>query len=41
MRMMWVGLAEWARMRKAGNESIRVADTAITVVATLLVVLRG
>ena len=36
-RMMLDGLAGWARMGKTQNETLRVTDTAITVVATLLV----
>ncbi len=37
MRMMLAGFAGWARMGKTANETVRVADTAITVVGTLLV----
>jgi hypothetical protein len=37
MRTMMIGLSGWAKMRKTENESIRVIDTAITVVGTLLV----
>ena len=37
MRMMWTGFAGWARMGKSANETMRVTDTAITVVGTLLV----
>ena len=37
MRTMMMGFSGWARMRKTQNESIRVVDTAITVVGTLLV----
>ena len=35
MRMMMTGFTGWAKMRKTSNESLRVVDTAITVVATL------
>ena len=37
MRMIFAGFAGWARMRKTRNESIKMVDTAITVVGTLLV----
>jgi hypothetical protein len=37
MRMIWAGFSGWARMRDTKNESLKVVDTAITVVATLLV----
>ena len=37
MRTMMIGISGWARMRKKQNESLRVVDTAITVVGTLLV----
>ncbi len=37
MRMMMTGLTGWARMGETKNENLRVTDTAITVVATLLV----
>ena len=37
MRMMMPGLTGWASMQKTDNESVRVMDTALTVVATLLV----
>ena len=37
MNTMVAGLAGWARMGKTSNETLRVTDTAITVVATLLV----
>ncbi len=35
MRTMITGFTGWARMQKTRNESIRVVDTALTVVATL------
>ena len=35
MRTMMTGFTGWARMRKTSNESLRVVDTALTVVATL------
>lgn len=46
MKTMMTGFSGWARMRSTNNASIKVADTAITVVVTLLaavtfVVLRG
>ena len=37
MRMMMTGFSGWVRMRATKNESIRVVDTALTVVGTLLV----
>jgi len=37
MRMILSGFSGWARMRSTKNESLKVVDTAITVVATLLV----
>lgn len=37
MRTMILGFSGWARMRKEQSESIRVVDTALTVVGTLLV----
>ncbi len=37
MRTMISGLAGWAQMKNSKNESLKVLDTAITVVATLLV----
>ncbi len=37
MRTMMSGFTGWAKMRKTDNESIRVVDTAITVVGTLLI----
>ena len=39
MRMMLNGFSAWARMQHGHNENIRVVDTAITVVGTLLVAL--
>jgi hypothetical protein len=38
MRLMMTGLTSWARMRASANEEVKVVDTAITVVATLLAV---
>lgn len=37
MRMILAGFSGWVRMRGTKNESLKVVDTAITVVATLLV----
>ncbi len=37
MRTMMVGFSGWMRMRETRSESIRVVDTALTVVGTLLV----
>lgn len=37
MRMILAGFSGWVRMRETKNESLKVVDTAITVVATLLV----
>jgi len=37
MRIMLEGFKGWARMRDVNNESLRVIDTAITVVGTLIV----
>ncbi len=37
MKTMMIGFSGWMKMRQAGNESIRVVDTALTVVGTLLV----
>jgi len=37
MRMMFSGLSGWARMKNTTNESLKLIDTAITVVATLMV----
>jgi len=37
MRDMISGFSGWVRMQSTGNESLKVVDTAITVVATLLV----
>ena len=37
MRNMIAGFAGWVRMQGTRNESLKVVDTAITVVATLLV----
>jgi hypothetical protein len=37
MRTMMIGFSGWVRMRKTENESIRLVDTALTVVGTLLV----
>jgi hypothetical protein len=39
MRMMINGFSGWARMRNDQNENVRVVDTAITVVGTLLAAL--
>jgi hypothetical protein len=36
MRTMMTGFTGWAKMQDARSESIKVVDTAITVVATLL-----
>jgi hypothetical protein len=36
MRTMIAGLSGWVRMQDGRSESIRVVDTAITIVATLL-----
>jgi len=46
MRTMFLGLSGWLKMQDTKNESLKLMDTAITVVATLLVavtwvVLRG
>jgi len=46
MRTMILGLSGWLKMQDTKNESLKLMDTAITVVATLLVavtwvVLRG
>ncbi len=46
MRNLIIGFSGWAKMRNSENESIKVVDTAITVVGTLMlavtwVVLRG
>ncbi len=46
MQTMIAGLKGWAKMQDTNNEALKVMDTAITVVATLLVavtwaVLRG
>ena len=38
MKAMMAGFSGWARMRETRNESVKVADTGITVVGTLLVV---
>ena len=38
MRTMMTGFAGWARMTETKNETLRVTDTGITVVGTLLVV---
>ena len=37
MRNIIAGFSGWVRMQSTGNESLKVVDTAITVVATLLV----
>ena len=37
MRMMMTGFSGWVRMRQTKSESIKVVDTALTVVGTLLV----
>ncbi len=37
MRNMMIGLSGWAKMQDGRNEAIKVLDTAITVVATLMV----
>jgi len=34
---MFSGLSGWARMKNTTNESLKLIDTAITVVATLMV----
>ena len=39
MRMMVSGLTGWAKMKSTTNETVKVTDTAITVVGTLLVVM--
>ncbi len=36
MRTMIAGLSGWVRMQDGRSESVKVVDTAITVVATLL-----
>jgi hypothetical protein len=46
MQTLITGLKGWAKMQNSTNEALKVMDTAITVVATLLVavtwaVLRG
>ena len=37
MKTMMAGLTGWARMDATTNENLKLTDTAITVVATLLV----
>ena len=37
MRTMIAGLAGWARMQQNDSEALRLTDTALTVVGTLLV----
>ena len=37
MRTMITSFTAWAGLRKTDNEALRVVDTALTVVATLLV----
>ena len=37
MRMILAGFSGWLKMKHTTNESLKVVDTAITVVATLLV----
>ena len=37
MRMLMTGLAGWARMEKTTNERLKLTDTAITVIGTMLV----
>lgn len=37
MRTMISGFSGWARMEKTQNDRLRVVDTALTVVGTLLV----
>ena len=37
MRTMMTGISGWMKMQPTTNESIRVVDTALTVVGTLLV----
>jgi hypothetical protein len=37
MRTMMTGFSGWVRMRPSTNEKLRVVDTALTVVGTLLV----
>ena len=46
MRNLITGFSGWAKMRHSDNEALKVVDTAITVVGTLMVavtwaVLRG
>ena len=41
MRMILAGFSGWVRMRETKNESLKVVDTAITVMATLLLSVRG
>jgi hypothetical protein len=36
MRTMMTGLSGWAKMQDRRSESVKMVDTAITVVATLL-----
>jgi hypothetical protein len=37
MRTMMTGFSGWVKMRQTTNEKLRVVDTALTVVGTLLV----
>lgn len=37
MRTMMIGFSGWARMEKTQNEELKIVDTALTVVGTLLV----
>ncbi len=37
MKTMMTGFSGWARMQDTNNHNLRVVDTAITVVGTLLV----
>jgi len=37
LRTLMIGFVGWAKMRKTNNASIRVVDTALTVVGTLMV----
>jgi len=39
MRSLIVGFSGWAKMQQSRSEKIRVVDTAITVVGTLLIAL--
>ena len=37
MRTMMAGFSGWLRMRETNNETVKMVDAAITVVATLMV----